>query len=332
MDEIKLREKIRKSKLREIERYLEIVEGIRDYGSRVNELIIEYLPEDLSHLPQRIREIYREYSKKKDITFSELVNAYKNIPNIETLTRYVILCYCTIPALRIFHIEKFLTVMRELYREIKGFIENPEYKDIDSVAKLIGEKYNDVNRELLITMLTKFTHGIRKIVKAYKKDVFEWIMTKQNMRSFEQDLRLFFPRKFNERMRRCLKSIIRIFSHTTNIPIAINIIRKGEYRKYSSIVDMYSTLTTFRSGAFQVMRLDSDKVRRIETLLSTGNQVIIKLSSVKGIVRSVAKLSLDPILYERGSFTIGYRYCSKNKCEECPIKDICMKYLNIRVK
>ncbi len=332
MDELSIRERISKRKLREIEKYLDIVEHIRDYGRQVKELILEYLPEEISHIPDRVREVFREFLRSKDKTLTELANLYKNIPNLEVTTRYVILCYCTIPGLTDLRIEKFLSIMRDLYKEIRQFIEWPEYKNIDSIVQAICEKYEKVNKEILQNMLIKYTHAVRKIVKAYKRDVFEWIMFKKSIRELENDLRIFFPKKMNERMRRSLKSIIRIFSHTTNIPIAVNIIRRGENSKYISIADMYTTLTTFRSGAFLIMKLDSDKVRRIELLASKGYEVTVRVQSVKGIVRSVAKLSLDPILYERGSFTIGYRYCSKNMCDNCPIRDVCIKYLNIKVK
>ncbi len=332
MDEISIRERISKRKLRELEQYIDIVENIREHGRKTKELVLQYLPDDISHVPDRVRELFNEFLKKKEKSLNELIIMYKNVPRIEIATRYVIFCLCTTASLKDMRVERYFATLRELYSEILPFIENPEYSDVDRIVKLIETKYEKVDNQFLTVLTLKYAHGVRKVLKAFKKDVFEWIMTLQTIREFEENLRVFFMKKSSERIRKCIRSIIRVFSHRTSFPLAVNIIRKGEYRKYVSIADMYTTLTTFRSGAFLIMKLDSEKVRKIEAELKSGKEVIIRVESVKGIVRSVAKLSLDPILYERGAFDIGYRYCSKNKCEECPISNICLKYLNIKIK
>ncbi len=332
MDEASIRERISRRKLKELERYIDIVENIREYGRTVKELVLQYLPDEISHVPERVKELFNEFLKRRERSLNELIISYRNVPRIETTTRYIIFCLCTVAGLRDFRVERFFKTLRELYRDILPFIENPEYSDVDRIVKLIESNYEKIDKQFLTVLTLKYAHGIRKVLKAYKKEVFEWIMTLQTIEEFEENLRVFFMKKSSERIRKCIRSIIRVFSHRTSFPLAVNIIRRGEYRKYVSIADMYTTLTTFRSGAFLIMKLDSEKVRKIELELKTGKEVIIKTEAVKGIVRSVAKLSLDPILYERGAFDIGYRYCSKDKCDECPINDVCLKYLNIKIK
>jgi len=332
MDEVSIRERISKKKLRELERYIEIVEDIREHGRTIKELVLQYLPDDISHVPDRVRELFDEFMRKRERSLNELIIMYRNVPRIEIATRYVIFCLCTMAGLKDMRVEKYFSTLREIYSDILPFIENPEYSEVDKIVNLIEMKYDKIDKQFLTILTLKYAHGIRKVLKAFKKEVFEWIMMLQTIREFEENLRVFFMKKSSERIRKCIRSIIRVFSHRTSFPLAVNIIRKGEYRKYVSIADMYTTLTTFRSGAFLIMKLDSEKVRKIEAELKSGKEVILRAESVKGIVRSVAKLSLDPILYERGAFDIGYRYCSKNKCEECPISNVCLKYLNIRIK
>jgi len=335
MSELDIRKRIKPYKLREIDPYITIVEHIRDYGATVPELVLQHLPPELEHVPERVREVFSEISKKRDITFAEIVTHYKNIPKIETLTRYVILYECVSCGVKDLRTEKLLQALKSAYPKIVDFIESPEYRDIDRVADEIASQYDPskIDKMKLIQHLIKFAYGVRKIVKAYKCDVFEWIMQKKTYRELEQELRIFFPKGMTERDRRALRAIVRLFSHKTNIPIAIFLIKSGEYRKYISVVDMYTATTTMRSGAFLIMKLDSKKVADLEQLLKKSTeQITVRLKAIKGIVRAVAKLSLDPILYERGAFTIGYRYCSKGDCENCPIRDVCKKFKSIIIK
>ncbi len=335
MSELDIRKRIKPHKLKEIDPYITIVERIRDYGAITPELVLQYLPPELEHIPERVREVFNEVTKKRDVTFAEIVTHYKNIPNIELVTRYVILYECVASGVRDLRTEKLLQALREAYPKLVDFILNPEYRDIDRIADEIIAKYDKtkVDRTRLIQHLIKFAYGVRKITKAYKCEVFEWIMQKKTYRELEQDLRIFFPRKMSERDRRALRTIIRLFSHRTNIPIAIFVIRHGEYRKYISIVDMYTAVTTMRSGAFLIMKLDSRKVAELEQRLAKNpEKIVVRLSSIRGIVRTVARLSLDPMLYERGAFTIGYRYCMRGNCDECPIRTVCKKFKSIVVK
>lgn len=334
MSELDIRSRVKKYKLKEIGEYIPIVEKIRDFGLNVKEPVIEHLPDEISHIPDRVREIFQEVSKKRDITFAEIVNMYKNIPRIETLTRYIIFYACAMCCVKDLRTEKLLECIREMYSEnLREFLENPEYRQVDSIVNALSSKYHSVDKDKAVQHILKFTHGVRKVVRAYKKDVFEWIMTKKTLREMEQDFRLFFPKKMNERARRALKMLIRLFSHVTNVPLAIFAIRNEEYRKYVVSADMYSTLVTLRSGAFLIMKLDSEKARQLETQLKTSQgPVIVRADAVKGLVRAVAKLSLDPVLYERGAFYIGYRYCSKMDCDNCPIKDVCKKFVQIVLK
>lgn len=327
--------KIRASKLREIEPYLKIVDKIRDFGLTVPELILEKLPDELSYIPARVREVFTYIISKKDLIFDEIRNLLSNIPNIELLVRYIVLTVISTTGVKDFRAEKLYNTLREVYYDIKPFIENPEYQYVENISRVILDKYGRPNDyELMSSALSRYVYAIRKITRAYKCNVFEWILKMNNVREMENNFRIFFKPKFNERKRRALRTLIRLFTHETNVPIAVTAIKLKSYRHYVPIVDMYSTLTTMRSGAFLILKVDSDKVRKIELMLKkVGNEEFkIRLTSVKGIVRSVAKLSQDPILYERGSFYIGYKYCSKLNCSECPINEVCLKYTNIVIK
>ncbi len=338
MSELDIRRRVKPHKLREIEPYITIVERIRDYGAITPELVLQHLPPELEHVPERVREVFNEVVRRRNITFAEIVTQYRNIPRIDILTRHIILYECVTCGVKDLRTEALLEVLRDVYPRIVDFIENPEYRDIDRVIDEIASRYGEsrIDRARLTQHLVKFAYGVRKIVRAYKCDVFEWLMRKKKYRELEQDLRIFFPRKMSERDRRALRAIVRIFSHRTNVPIAIFIIRSGEYRKYVSTVDMYTALTTMRSGAFLIMKLDSKKVAELEQRLlassSSEDKIIVRLCSIRGIVRAVARLSLDPILYERGAFTIGYRYCAGERCGECPIRDVCKKFKPIVIK
>lgn len=325
--------KIRPSKLREIEPYLKIVDKIKTYGITVKEILLENLPDEIQHIPDRVKEVYSYIITRRDLIFDEILVQYRNIPNLELLTRYIIFYCCVTTGVKNFRVEKLLKSLKECYPEYKQFLEQPEYNSINKIVNLIKDRYGDVNENELSKALTRFTYGIRKITRAYKCQVFEWIMKFRDLKEFETSLRMFFTKKFNDRKRRALRTIVRMFIHETNIPIAINLIKSGVYRKYVPIVDIYSTLVTMRSGAFLILKPDLDKVKNIEIMIKSSQESIkFRLDYVKGIVRNVAKLSTDPILYERGAFNIGYRYCSKNNCNECPINDICKKFTHIIVK
>ncbi|MGC8543443.1 MAG: hypothetical protein ACP5NQ_05840 [Vulcanisaeta sp.] len=107
---------------------------------------------------------------------------------------------------------------------------------------------------------------------------------------------------------------------------------RGGYRRYTMIADVYSVLVTIRSGAFLILR--DDHVLKILNKIVANREggVTIKVDEVKGITRSVGRFSNDPIIYERGAFKIGHDYCSRLKCDECPLNKVCMKFTWVNIK
>lgn len=320
-----------KGRVKRIERYVEIVSEIKRHGLSIRELLLDYLPDEINHVPEIIRETFTNIIHHREYTFTECLDKYKKIPKIETLTRYVMFVLTIVLAAERLRIEKLYECIKNLYSEVSSFIENPNYNDTLKIANTIGQNY-ELNVKLTTRLLRSYVKGINKIVKAHRENVFEWIFKFRKIHDFEHDLRRYFYSDFSgERRRKIIRMIIRTFSHETNIPIALTILRSGEYRNYTPAADMYSTLVTMRSGAFLIFYRD-DKVRRIRVNLTYGMPLRLKLKQVKGIIRRVAKFSRDPILYERGAFDIGYKYCSKSRCEECVLSRVCEKYLNISIK
>lgn len=59
-----------------------------------------------------------------------------------------------------------------------------------------------------------------------------------------------------------VKTILRLFIHESNIPLALKIAYTPEYKKYVIHGDMYTALVTLRSGAFEDLdTLTSQRVK-----------------------------------------------------------------------
>ncbi len=315
-------------------RYLDIISLIRDHGFNVKELIIGCLPKELEHTLKLVRESFTTYVVKKTSTFNDVLTRYQSIPNVETLVRYVMLYSCLMAGIRVLKVDRLCELLRREYNNVREFIESPRYDDVSSVVKRICDEYgivSDADRNLLADELRRFVRYVRRTTLAQKMRIFEKIMRYRDLRELESDLRDLFASSFSERKRVALKLLARVFAHETNIPIAVLVIRSGKFREYTPAADMYSVITTIRSGVFLALGPESNKVRDLERkLLMSQGVVKLRRKSFRSILAGVARLSGDPILYERGAFDIGYKYCSKNRCSECPLHEKCVK-LNVMV-
>ena len=50
------------------------------------------------------------------------------------------------------------------------------------------------------------------------------------------------------------------------------------------------------------------------------------------MARQVAKISGDPVLYERGAFHVGYMYCHVPLCDKCLLNEVCGKHVFFELK
>jgi hypothetical protein len=151
-----------------------------------------------------------------------------------------------------------------------------------------------------------------------------WISRFRGMRDFENGLRIFYPTRASERRRRAIRAFIRWVSHETNVPIALRILSNRGYREYTPVVDIYSASVTIRTGAFLAVRSDASS-KLLWRITRNTEGLTVRVDEVKGLVRGVARLSGDPILYERGAFHIGYHYCRRG-CVDCPVSGVCIRF------
>ncbi len=325
--------------LKDRSRYEDIVKTIVEFGSSVKEAIFENLPSELTTTYQRVREIYiQEITRSRGrVDINSLIQLYANVPKVEELLRYLLLSTVLFTGFHNLRNELIYRVLSKNYDYLGGVITNPSYSVINDVSNRLlsdyesegirGESVQDVYNAIY-----SFVYGIRKLTKSYGTTLLKWIPKFRDINDFEKSLLMFYPVKANERRKRAIRTFIRWVSHETNLPVALGILLRGGYRRYTMIADVYSVLVTIRSGAFLILR--DDHVLKILNKIVANREggVTIKVDEVKGITRSVGRFSNDPIIYERGAFKIGHDYCSRLKCDECPLNKVCMKFTWVNIK
>ncbi|MFB6469896.1 MAG: hypothetical protein TU36_001475 [Vulcanisaeta sp. AZ3] len=325
--------------LKDRSRYENIVRSIVEYGSSVKDAIFENLPNELITPYQRIREIYNQeiIRGKGKLDTNSVVQQYMNVPGAEELVRYLLLATVLLTGFKNLRNELIYRVMARNYDHIINLIKSPSYGIINNVSNVLlkgyvseGIKGEDIGE--VSNAIHSFTYGLRKLVNARKTTLLRWVSKFRDIENFERELVLFYPTRANERRRRAIKTFIRWVSHETNLPIALEIMRRGAYRRYAMAADIYSTMVTIRSGAFLTLR--DDRIIKIinKIMINRETGTTVRIDEVKGLVRSIGRISNDPIIYERGAFKIGHDYCSKLKCNECPINRVCMKFTWVRIK
>ncbi len=326
--------------LRHREKYEATIKAILEYGFKVKEAVFEYLPDALTAPYIRVRELYQQeiVRSRGKLDYTSILQLYSNIPKIEEFLRYLLFTTVVFTGVNDLRNEILYRVLARNYGLIESLIMNPNYDAVNDVALKLkddyereGGKVGDVR--MLINSISSFIYGMRKLQGAYKSTLLRWIPRFKTMMELEKSLMMFYPEKATERRLRSIRTFIRWVSHETNAPIAIGVLQRGEYRKYTMIADMYSTLTTIRSGAFLAVKRDSvlgiiNKIAEGKTMGSAT----LRINDVKGIVRATGRLSGDPIVFERGAFKIGKEYCSKLKCDECPLKEVCVGFTWVKVK
>ncbi|WP_069806524.1 hypothetical protein [Vulcanisaeta thermophila] len=314
--------------LKDLSRYEDLISRITEYGASVRESVFNALPDELMTAFERVREIYMQgvLRGKGRVDSASIINEYLNVPRIEELLRYLLLTTVLFTGFRRLMNEKVYGVLLRNYQDIKPLLTDPSYKVIgDLSARLVhdyGGSEDDVQE--VYNALHGFVYGIRKLTGAYKTTLVKWLPRFTDVGELEESLQIFYPPRANERRRRAIRTFIRWVSHESNLPVALGLILRGRYRSYMPIVDIYSSMVTIRSGAF--LALGSERVGKLlHKILTNRERAVVRIDEVKGIVRSTARLSSDPILFERGAFRIGHDYCVKLKCDECPLNRYCMK-------
>lgn len=325
--------------LRRKDRYEDIIRAINEYGSSVKEAVFENLPDELMVPYQRIRELYiQETTRGKGrVDINSLIQLYMNVPKAEELLRYLLLATVLFMGFRNLRNEVIYRVIRRNYNMVSRLISNPDYSLINEVSmKLLndyeGEGIKGEDVQEVSNAVHSFVYGLRKLTKAYGTTLLRWIPKFRDINDFEKALPMFYPPRANERRKRAIRTFIRWVSHETNLPVALGVISRSGYRRYTMIADVYSTMVTIRSGAFLVLNNDHAMKILNEILVNKDSGVTIKVDEVKGLVRATGRLSNDPIIYERGAFRIGHEYCSRLKCNECPLNKVCMKFTWVNIK
>jgi len=304
----------------------EIRGRIVKHGASIRDTVVETLPHTYSMMVEQIRSIASAYKNDLDTFIANILN----IKNLDLLIIYII-------SLSILNKYKNLTAT-----ELSTFSNAYEryVYDVFSASKLRRALEEVVDREVANEVVSGTIRAVNIISNKYKS-LNLWIIKQKKILNFEKDIRkIIFRDEGGIRVGRGVKLFLRTFIHETNIPLAVRIAYTQEHRKYLLHGDIYTTLVTIRSGAFEdvkSMTAERVKARIAKRILCQErggkcSDVVLRLGSIRGLVRYVGKVSGDPVLFERGAYDIGIKYCKELKCDVCPIRDVCKRYTFVRVK
>ncbi|ACB39001.1 hypothetical protein [Pyrobaculum neutrophilum] len=307
----------------------EVRRRIVEHGLSIRDKVVETLPHSYGLVVEQVKSISRVY--KGD--FETYLSSLSNVKGLDLLVIYAALVaalYSRRP------------IGEEELRKLAGAFEANVY-DVVSASKLRRAlEAVGVEREVADETISNLLRMLNVVGVRYKSP-YLWVAKQRRLPKFEKEVRDFiFRGRGGGRVGRGVKLFLRLFIHETNIPLALRIAYTPEYRKYILHGDMYTALVTLRSGAFEdVTTLTAERIRarvakRILCEAREGGprcrDVVFRLESVRGLVRYVGKISGDPVLYERGAYDIGARYCRDLKCDSCPIRDVCRRYTFIKLK
>lgn len=295
-------------------------------GEEVEDVALATLPQSLKYVAIQIKNIIELY-KKSDM--NTLKNYLENLKEINNLINYfAILSYL------IGYNKKSMDIFIRKYSD--NFIKYLNNFSANNLRKFINELSEYIIEDSHINNIIKILENLNK------ENSYEWILRQKRVGRFESDVRsILFHGRGGPGVNRGIKLFVRIFIHKSNIPLAFKIgFNEKEIKKYIIYSDYYTTLVTLRSGAFEDLRTSTSfklKQKIAKRLLCENRgkkceNIKVRIGSVRGLVRAVAFLSGDPIKYERGAYDIGKNYCSRLKCDECPIRSVCKKYTFIEVK
>ncbi|MCI4446619.1 MAG: hypothetical protein JHC20_01690 [Pyrobaculum sp.] len=304
----------------------EVRRRIVEHGASIRDRVIESLPHSYALLVEQVKSISRTYRD-----FDTYIASLSNIKGLDLLITYVMLVAL---------LSQHETLSDTKLRNLASAYEKHVY-DVLSASRLRKAlEEAGVNRDVANLVISDLLRALN-VVNNKHKFLYLWIAKQKKIPDFENDVRrLVFGGKGGNRVGRGVKLFLRLFIHETNIPLAAKIAYSQEHRKYVLHGDMYTALVTLRSGAYEdVPALPAERVKaRVAKRLlceAKGDQcrdVVLRLESIRGLVRYVGKISGDPVLFERGAYDIGVRYCRELKCEQCPLRDVCRRHVFIKLK
>lgn len=303
-------------------------EALLKAGRGVEDNLISTLPRELKYTADQVKSIIETY-KNSDI--NTIKNNLLNIKQIDRLIYY----FAIISFLLAFsrgNIDNLIKIYSENFIKINKFsassIRNIIYSLIDYLDKKNIENYTNKVLNILENL--------------NRNNIYIWILKQKKIDRFENDIRrILFDGLGGPSADRGVKAFMRIFIDRNNIPLAYTIAYNDrELRKYKVHGDVYTSLVTLRSGAFEDIdtlpsqRLKQRIARELLRMDREGRyeKVKVRLRSIRGLVRSTAYLSGDPLNYEKGAYFVGRNYCSKLMCDSCPIREVCRKYIFIEIK
>ncbi len=304
---------------------MEVRKRIVQHGASIRDRVLETLPHDYEMLVEQVKSISRIYRNDVDL----LIKNLSNIKNLDILVIYTILL-SIINKYKVLSYEE-LAKLSQLYGEIDFFSASRVRKVLEN-AGFGRETANEIISNVLRSL---------NVITSRHKTLYEWVAKQRKMSKFEEEVRtLIFRNEGGNRVGRGVKLLLRLYIHQSNIPIAARIAYTNEVKKYIPHGDIYTTYVTLRSNAFEDVnsltaeRLKARVARSVLGGLREGKyrEVTVRLESVRGLIRHVAKISEDPVLYERGAYDIGVKYCRDLKCSQCPIRDVCRQHGFIKVK
>ncbi|AAL63032.1 hypothetical protein [Pyrobaculum aerophilum] len=307
----------------------EIRRRIIEHGLSIRDRVIATMPQRYSLMVEQIRSIARSYRGDFDTFLTNL----SSIKGLDLLVIYTALLAV---------LSKHKSLSDEEILKIGDSFDRHIY-DVFSASKARRAlEEAGVEKEIANDVISGVVKALNLINNKYNSP-YLWIAEQRRIERFENSVReVLFRNEGGNRVGRGVKLFLRLFIHDTNIPLAVRIAYTQENKKYILHGDMYTALVTLRSGAFEdVASITAERVkaRVAKRLLCEAKEggarckdVVMRLESIRGLVRYVGKISGDPIVYERGAYDIGYRYCRDLKCEACPINDVCKRYTFIKLK
>lgn len=307
----------------------EIRARIVKHGGEVADRVIATLPYSYSLLTDQIRSIIKTYKNN----YETLINNLSNVKNIDLYILYFILISILLKYKNM-NIDELKTISSLYEKYIYDVFSASKIRRVLEEAGLEKDLINQVISQLVKTL---------NILSNNYHSIYMWIIKQRKISNFENEIReIIFSNEGGNRVGRGVKTFLRLFIHESNIPLAVKIAFSPEAKKYTLHGDIYTVLVTLRSGAFEDVnsitaeRIKARIAKRIICEEKRGKEkckeVLLRLESIRGLVRHVGKISGDPVLYERGAYDIGVKYCKDLKCEACPIRDVCRRYEFIVIK
>ena len=321
-----------------------IRDAVVNYGRSIQDQVLLNISPEYREVVYQIKSIYDAY-KRAD--YDTIKTQLGNIYALDSFLRYLIAMGMVMASLNpnikmIDALQKFNKSYHELL-DSNWFI-----RDQSKLTRFREVSDLDVDVQTLAKWI-RYSKSLWSYVRNNAENkLYIWVLRQKRVEGFENDIRnRIFGGEGGNRVNKSVKTLLRLLIHESNIPLAVYIARNiTEIRNYEVIADMFSSMVTIRSGSFEDIRSESverlkvrialarrcDERRSANPNIKCSDEVVLRYGDVRGIVRSVARASKDPILFERGAFTIGQLTCRDLNCNMCAIKDVCKKYVQVRFK